>query len=55
MRRRPSVRFVSTAQRPLLSSFRSHARRLSLNELGPEGGAVLAKGIKGNTTLQSLE
>ena len=38
-----------------LSSLRSHARRLSLNELGPGGGAALAEGIKGNTTLQSLE
>jgi hypothetical protein len=25
------------------------------NELGPVGGAALAEGLKGNTTLQSLE
>ena len=34
---------------------RSHARSLSWNGLGPEGGAALAEGLKGNTTLQSLE
>ena len=33
----------------------SHARSLSHNRLGPEGGAALAKGLKGNSTLQSLE
>jgi hypothetical protein len=30
-------------------------RSLSWNGLGPEGGAALAEGLKGNTTLQSLE
>jgi len=25
------------------------------NNLGPEGGAALAEGLKGNSTLQSLE
>ena len=46
--------FVST---PIytLSSLRSHARRLWVNKLGPEGGAALAEGIKGNTTLQALK
>ena len=34
---------------------RSHARSLSFNDLGPKGGAALAEGLKGNTTLQSLE
>ena len=28
---------------------------LSFNKLGPDGGAALAKGLKGNTTLQSLK
>ena len=34
-----------------------HSRALSLswNGLGPEGGAALAEGLKGNTALQSLE
>ena len=31
------------------------AHRLDGNELGPEGGAALAEGIKGNSALQSLE
>ena len=31
------------------------ARSLEGNQLGPEGGAALAKGLKCNTTLQSLE
>ena len=30
------------------------AHRLGLNNLGPEGGAALAEGLKGNSTLQSL-
>ena len=30
------------------------AHRLSSNFLGPEGGAALAEGIKGNSNLQSL-
>ena len=34
---------------------RSHARSFSRNGLGPGGGAALAEGLKGNTTLQSLE
>ena len=29
--------------------------RLGGNELGPEGGAALAEGLKGNSTLISLE
>ena len=28
---------------------------LDLNNLGPEGGAALAEGLKGNTTLTSLK
>jgi len=28
---------------------------LSFNKLGPDGGAALAKGLKGNITLQVLE
>ena len=45
-------------QRPLtrLSTRpRSCAHSLSNNSLGPEGGAALADGLKGNSTLQSLE
>ena len=45
-------------QRPLTAlSTRpcSHARSLSENGLGSSGGAALAKGLKGNTTLQSLK
>ena len=33
----------------------SHARSLSENRLGSKGAAALAEGLKGNTTLQSLE
>ena len=32
-----------------------HAHSLKGNGLGPEGGAALAKGLKGNIMLQSLE
>jgi hypothetical protein len=39
----------------LTTHLRSLARSLSWNGLGPEGGAALAKGLKGNSTLQSLE
>ena len=45
-------------QRPLTAlSTRpcSHARSLGANELGPKGAAALAEGLKGNSTLQSLE
>ena len=31
------------------------ARSLPYNSLGPEGVAALVEGLKGNTTLQSLE
>ena len=31
------------------------ARSLRYNRLGPEGVAALVEGLKGNTTLQSLE
>ena len=30
-------------------------RSLEWNQLGPEGGAALAEGLKGNSTLQSLK
>ena len=30
------------------------AHRLDYNKLGPEGGAALAEGLKGNSNLQSL-
>ena len=33
----------------------SHPRSLRKNHLGPAGAAALAEGLKGNTTLQSLE
>ena len=45
-------------QRPLTAASTRpcpHAHSLSENELGSEGGAALAEGLKGNTTLQSLE
>jgi len=47
-----------SCQRPLTlltTHLRSRARSLSWNGLGPEGGAALAEGLKGNTTLQSLK
>ena len=51
----PSVRLLSaprdTPQHPPLLP---HARSLSGNRLGPEGGAALAEGLKGNSTLQLL-
>ena len=33
----------------------TRARSLDRNDLGPEGGAALAEGLKGNSTLQVLE
>ena len=44
-------------QRPLtrLTTCLDRARSLRYNELGPEGGAALAEGLKGNSMLQSLE
>ena len=47
-----------SCQRPLTAlstHICSHARSLRFNHLGPEGGVALAKGLKGNSTLQSLE
>ena len=47
-----------SCQRPLTllnTSLHSRARSLRHNQLGPEGGAALAEGIKGNSTLQSLK
>ena len=42
---------ADTAHHPPLHPTRS----LRANELGPEGGAALAEGLKGNSRLQSLE
>ena len=45
-------------QRPLTllsSHLRSRPRSVSSNNLGPQGGAALAEGLKGNSTLRSLE
>ena len=45
-------------QRPLTllsTCFLTRACRLGGNQLGPEGGAALAEGLKGNSTLQVLE
>ena len=39
---------------PLLTS-ETHPRSLKYNALGPKGGAAIAEGLKGNSTLQSLE
>ena len=33
----------------------SRTRSLTANSLGPDGGAALAEGLKGNSTLQSLK
>ena len=47
-----------SCQRPLTllnTSIRSRARSLRCNRLGPEGGAALAEGLKGNSTLRSLK
>jgi len=40
---------------PLSTHLCSHARSLSENGLGSEGGAALAEGLKGNIMLQSLK
>ena len=45
-------------QRPLTllnTSLHSRARSLRGNKIGPEGAAALAEGLKGNSTLRSLE
>ena len=47
--------FVSAPIDTLSTHLRSHARSLSSNKLSPKGGAALAEGIEGNTTLQSLK
>ena len=36
-------------------TFGAHPCSLRSNGLGPKGGAALAEGLKGNSTLQSLE
>ena len=47
--------FLSAPIDTLSIRLRSRARSLKGNRLGPQGGAALAVGIKGNNTLQSLE
>ena len=47
--------FVSMPIDTLSIRLRSRARSLQGNRLGPQGGAALAEGIKGNTTLRSLK
>ena len=42
-------------QRPLTRLTTPHPRSLERNQLGPEGGAAIAEGLKGNSTLQSLK
>ena len=44
--------FVSAPADRKANTFCAH--RLDRNKLGPEGGAALAEGLKGNSTLQSL-
>ena len=44
--------FVSAPADRKANTFCAH--RLYMNRLGPKGGAALAEGIKGNSTLQSL-
>ena len=46
---------IDTPQHSLSTRLRSRARSISSNFLGPKGGAALAEGLKGNTTLQKLE
>ena len=45
---------VSTLTR-LSTHLQPHPRSIGHNELGPEGGAAIAEGLKGNSTLQLLE
>ena len=44
--------FVSAPADTKANTFCAH--RLDRNDLGPKGGAALAEGLKGNSTLQSL-
>ena len=44
---------VSAPQHALLLHSRLHS--LTNNKLGPQGGAALAEGLKGNSTLTSLQ
>ena len=39
----------------LLPTSKPQPRSLKDNELGPKGGAAIAEGLKGNSTLQSLK
>ena len=48
----------SLCQRPLtllITSLLSRARSLRNNHIGPKGGAALADGLKGNSTLKELK
>jgi hypothetical protein len=54
LRPRRVLGFCQRPLTPLSTRLCSHARSLAENELGSEGGAALAEGLKGNTTLQSL-
>ena len=54
----PTPECSPSCQRPLTllnTRLLSCTRRLVGNDVGPEGGAALAEGLKGNSTLQSLE
>ena len=47
-----------SCQRPLtllITSLLSRARSLRNNHIGPKGGAALADGLKGNSTLKELK
>ena len=39
----------------LHTHLRPHPRSLKANQLGPDGGAAIAEGLKGNSTMQSLK
>ena len=54
----PTPEYLISCQRPLTllsSHLRSRPCSVSSNNLGPQGGAALAEGLKGNSTLHSLE
>ena len=55
-RRHPQVfAFLSAPIDTLSTRLRSYACSLSVNKLGPQGGAAVAESLKGNSKLQSLE
>ena len=56
MRRPPQEGCLSVSALTQLSThLQPHPRSIGHNELGPEGGAAFAEGLKGNSMLQSLE